>query len=114
MNQDLLDKIDDRLERRFESYAQVQQKLHEQYHNQMIDAVESQIKITVNGKIDASRKENNERFDAQDKILKRLDSDTSPLIKAKSSVVDFFKALLWLCGFISVVGGAIFVIKQFI
>lgn len=48
--------VSDTLEKRFESYAQTQIKLHKEYHEEMLSAVEVQIKSTVNGKIDKIQK----------------------------------------------------------
>jgi len=50
MTEELIAQIDDRLEKRFDSYAQVQQQLHENVHTKMLEAVEIQIKTTVNCK----------------------------------------------------------------
>jgi hypothetical protein len=104
--EELINVIDDRLEKRFESYAQVQQQLHESFHNKMLSAVETQIKTTVNGKIDRIDK----KMDAQDIILKSLDERIKPFEDGVSWFTRAKNGAGWVAGFVGsivVIGGGI-------
>lgn len=110
----LVDTIDDRLEKRFESYAQSQIKLHTEYHQKLLSAVDEKLDSTidksigkyVNGKID--------------KIQKQMDSQDVVLVEVKS-LVEKQKFIIQLWGFLKVlggvavsIGGAILMYKQLI
>lgn len=106
MTEELIAQIDDRLERRFESYAQVQQKLHEDYHAKMLAGVEQQIKITVNGKIDRIDK----KMDAQDVILRSLDERIKPFEDGISWFTRAKNGAGWMAGFtgsLAIIGGSL-------
>jgi len=58
-------------------------------------AVENQIKITVNGKIDAFRKENQ---DLHNNIILRLDTlkkDTDPIVNDRNTITSVGKFVIW-------------------
>ena len=98
--------IDDRISNRFESWVQTQQKLHDEYHLKIVQAVEQQIKVTVNGKIDRIDK----KMDAQDVILKSLDERIRPFEAGVGWVARTKEGLIWLAGFVTpmiIVGGAV-------
>lgn len=89
-DEEVIDIVDDRLEKRFESYAQAQIKIHEEYHTKLLQAVKEEIKVTVNGKID--------------KIQKQMDTQDTTLNELKQLLEDKkFISQLW--GFLKVVGG---------
>lgn len=109
--EDVIDIVDDRISQRFESYAQAQIKIHEEYHSKIIQAVETQIKLTVNGKIDKIDK----KMDAQDIILKSLDGRIKPFEATKTFFTNFKNGLVWLAGFITpiaIISGAIMWLKK--
>ncbi len=99
---------EDFMNKRFESFVQSQNALFLDLKESLLLAVESQIKITVNGKIDKI----SDHLKKQDEVLNRLDTDTKPLIKGKNWFWDFFKAVLYIGGLITTVGGAWLVIKN--
>ena len=82
---------EDWMEKRFESFAQSQNALHRDLHAKLLLAVETQIKTTVNGKIDSIDK----RMDVQDEMLKKLVADTAPLVEGKNTASSLFKFGLW-------------------
>lgn len=111
MSEEIISQIDDRLEKRFESYAQVQNALHKDLHDRLLIAVETQIKTTVNGKIDAIKKQ----LDSQDIVLKSLDERIKPFEEGVSWFSKSKTAITWLAGFITplaIVGGAIMWLKK--
>lgn len=112
MTEELISQIDDRLEKRFESYAQVQQRLHEDYHAKMLAGVEQQIKITVNGKIDRIDK----KMDAQDVILKSLDERIKPFEDGISWFTRAKNGAGWVAGFSASIaliwGSMVWIINQ--
>lgn len=99
---EILDLVMDTLETRFESYAQTQIKMHTEYHEKLLSAVETQIKTTVNGKID--------------KIQKTLDERLRPFEDTRNWFVSFKSGATWLAGFITplaIIGGVLmWVIKE--
>lgn len=105
---DIIDVIDDRLEARFESYAQSQIKIHQEYHDKLLAAVESQIKTTVNGKIDKIQISINEVKED----VKILREESTPAIKTTSFAKTFAKVVLYLCGAVISIGGATMVISK--
>lgn len=113
---DIIDIVDDRLEKRFESYAQSQIKLHQEYHDKILVAIDEKIGQSiskyVNGKIDKL----NEKTDKQDIILERLDKSIQPFEYTRSWFVSFKDGVSWVAGFITpfgVIAGAIwFIFKQ--
>jgi hypothetical protein len=105
---EIIDVIDDRLSRRFEAYAQAQIKVHKDYHDKMVEAVESQIKVTVNGKIDKIQVSINEVKED----VKILREESTPAIKTTSFAKSFAKVVLYLCGAVVSIGGAIMVISK--
>lgn len=101
---EITDLVLDTLERRFESYAQSQIKLHTEYHEKLLSAVDQKLDSTidksigkyVNGKID--------------KIQKTLDERLKPFESTRNWFVQFKDGATWVAGFITplvIVGGAI-------
>lgn len=102
---EIIDIIDDRLELRFESYAQSQILLHNEYHEKMRQTVENQIQVTVNGKID--------------KIQKSIDNLTeqiTPVTDTRKWFSDLKSGAGWVAGFLTplaIIGGMLmYVFKQ--
>lgn len=112
MNKDeVIDVVDDRISERFESLAQTLNKLHEDYHNKTVKAVEEQVKTTVNGKIDKIQK----TLENQDIILKSLDERIKPFEEGVSWFSKSKTAVTWLAGFITplvIISGAVMWLKK--
>ena len=99
--------------------TEAQNALLDDFKNHLTSAVETQIKVTVNGQITALRLETNEgltringRLDKQDIILNRLDTDTKPLIQTKTWTIDFIKGLKSAAIWITAIGGAYLVLTN--
>ncbi len=91
--------IIDILEDRFESYVQTQIKLHQEYHEKLLLAVETQIKTTVNGKIDGIKKD-----------IQALSEKIEPVDRTRKWFVQFKDGATWVAGFITplaILGGAV-------
>lgn len=96
--EDIKSLVVDVLEARFESYAQSQIKLHSEYHEKLLNAVDEKLDSTidksigkyVNGKID--------------KIQRQMDSQDVVLVEVKS-LLEKQKFIIQLWGFLKVVGG---------
>lgn len=89
----------DTLEARFEAYAQSQIQLHNEYHKKLLAAVESQIKTTVNGKIDKIQT-----------TLDKLDSRIQPFEYTRGWFISFKDGIVWIAGFITpiaIIGGVL-------
>lgn len=96
---DVKDLVNDSLEKRFEGYAQTQIKLHEDYHEKLLLAVESQIKTTVNGKIDNLTKVGNE-LDKKMIIMQTTIDDMAWLAEFTKGAGLLRKPLGWLVMFV--------------
>jgi len=73
--------------------------------NEVSIAVENQIKITVNGKIDAFRKENQEMYN---NLMMRLDTikkDTDPVVNDRNTITSMGKFVIWGAGIAGAITG---------
>lgn len=106
--------VDDRMSQRFESLAQTLNALHQDYHVKMLDAVEKQIKIVVNGKIDKIQTS----LEKQDTILASLDSRIKPFEDTKHWFQDAKKGAGWIAGFLTsitlIIGALMYIVKKII
>lgn len=96
--------VDDRLEKRFESYAQAQIKLHKDYHEKLLNSVDEKLDFNieksigkyVNGKID--------------KLQKTVDERLQPYDDTRKWFTSFKQGSAWLAGFVTpwaIIGSAI-------
>lgn len=113
MNQkEVVDIIDDRISQRFESFAQTMNALHKDSHDKILIAVEAQIKTTVNGKIDAIKKQ----LDSQDVVLKSLDERIKPFEDGVSWFTRAKNGAGWVAGFSASIaliwGSMVWIINQ--
>ena len=113
MNRDIIEKIDDRLEKRFESYAQVQQQLHQDFHDKLLLAVENKIDTKVNGKIDALKKDVGEiktQMNAQDVQLVEIQAnnvEVKGILEERKFVAQLWTFIKFLGGVVVSIGSAI-------
>ena len=91
--------IDDRISQRFESWVQTQQKLHQDFHDKMITAVEQKMDAKFNGKVDNIKKQ----LDNQDTILKSLDNRIKPFEDGVSWFTRARNGTGWVAGFLGAI-----------
>lgn len=113
MNHDkIVDLIDDRISQRFESWVQTQQKLHQDFHEKMITAVEQKMDAKFNGKVDNIKKQ----LDSQDIVLKSLDERIKPFEDGISWFTRAKNGAGWIAGFSASIaliwGSMVWIINQ--
>ena len=95
---------EDWLEKRFEGFVKSQNAMHKELHDKLLHAVETQIKTTVNGKID--------RLTEQ---VTLLNEQIKPVNTTKKWFSDTKQGATWLAGFLTpwvIIGSAIIYITK--
>lgn len=94
---------DDLLNLRFESFTQAQNGLFFDMEKRITKAVENQIKVTVNGKIDDIKG----HLEDQDQTLKEM----KEIIEVKNGFKQIGKLIMWIAGVVGAIIGLIKLIK---
>lgn len=124
MNHGVTPQQEDWMEKRFESFVHTINTLMQENTKKTVEAVEAQIKVTVNGKIDKIAKHleeqdadmvahKAEQAQSMKLVFEAIDSlktDTDPLVKVKNGAIGSMKVLLYLATAVTVLGGAYLVL----